>query len=81
MLAGTIVPMDQQDMSDEGMLQRAGDSASRLLRHLSEYASGSEGKQAMPDTALAMAPANELETAIMSLRKLIIVLHKEPDTR
>lgn len=80
-LAGTISPMGQQDMSDQEMLQHAGDSATRLLRHLARHASLSQGTQAMPDTAVAMTPASELETAIMSLRRLIAVLNKEPDTR
>ena len=62
------------------MLQRAGDSAVRLLRHLSRY-DPDEARRAMTNSAVAMVPASELETAIMSLRKLIAILHKEPDTR
>ena len=70
--------MDQQDTNDEEMLQRAGDSATRLLRHLCQHASGGQGPRTMPEAAAAMTPAGDLEKAIEALRDLIAVLHKEP---
>lgn len=73
--------MGQQDVSDELMLQRAGDSATRLLQHLAHHSSGEQGNGHMPGAALAANPANELGTAIMSLRNLIAALHKESESR
>lgn len=68
--------MGQQDVSDEVMLQRAGASAERLLEHLSQSAAGKQARGTGSDATMT-APAGELESAIISLRSLIVVLHKE----
>ena len=72
--------MGQHDVRDEVLLQRAGESATRLLQHLSRYAAGGQGEGARPETA-TVVPAGELESAIMSLRKLVVALHKESSRR
>jgi len=73
--------MGQENVCDEIMLQRAGDSATRLLQHLAQHASGSQGNWNAPGADLAAPPVDEQGTAIMSLRNLIAALHKESDSR
>lgn len=73
-------PMGQQDVPDEVMLQQAGESARRLLDHLSRHAAGRLDEGTEPGIAAAV-PVGELDSAVTSLRRLIMALHKESQRR
>ena len=78
--ASIILPMVKHGVHDEVLMQQAGNSAARVLRHLLCHVPGGRVGSAMLATDAA-TPVAPVDTAIKSLRILIGILHKEGGSR